>query len=259
MPRQQFERVACLYLTLFNDPKVKSCALTLEEHLHHVGSTEFCRKLGTRHTGFGYNEPGPTNSKLIPDAYRYFMAREIVRLQANGYRLKDLERKVAEAHHKYKSYRGKFLLSLAVENTSGKYLFLRRGERHLALRRKSSTSPFKVIEQVPKLRYEAWKIYESRRSTSRTEFLAEFDEQRILLLVSKFDLESNEPFTLTFRNVVAHEKTDEVAGFNDHSRQMSIDQFRDLLVPEVSFLVSPARVKHAQPPHGFDELLSGLK
>jgi len=197
--------------------------------------------------------------RVIPDAYRYFMAREIARLQADGYRLKDLERKVAEAHDKYKSYRGRFLLSLEVENTSGKYLFLRRGEKHLELRRKSSTRPFKVIEQVPKLRYETWKIYETRRSGSRKEYLAEFNEQKILLLVSRFDLESEAPFTLTLRNVVAHEKTDEVAGFNDHARQISSAQFRDLLVPAVSFLVSPARVKHPQPPTGFNELLRGLK
>ncbi len=197
--------------------------------------------------------------RVIPDAYRYFMAKEIARLQADGYRLKDLERKVAEAHDKYKSYRGRFLLSLEVENTSGKYLFLRRGEKHLELRRKSSSRSFKVIEQVPKLRYEAWKIYETRRSGSRKVYLAEFDEQKILLLVSRFDLESQEPFTLTLRNVVAHKKTDEVAGFNDHSRQMSSDQFRDFLVPAVSFLVSPARVKHPQPPSDFNELLSGLE
>ena len=172
------------------------------------------------------------------------------------------ERKTLEAHDEYKSYRGKFLLSLRVENTSGKYLFLHWKEKHLELRRKSSTQPFKILEQVPELHYESWQIFETTPNggrISRKMYLGEFTEQHILLLVSKIDLDDEEPFTLTLRNVIAHAKTDEIVGFNDHDRQMSSERFRDLLVPEVSFLVHPVKVKHPVPPPGFDNLLKSME
>ena len=96
-------------------------------------------------------------------------------------------------------------------------------------------------------------------SPRRKELLASFDEAKFVILVAKLDLDDPEPFTLTLRNVLTHEKTDEIAGFNDHSRQMTSDQFQDLIVPKVEFEVQPARVKHAQPPKDFEELLGGLE
>ena len=172
----------------------------------------------------------------------------------------ELRKRVRRLHTKYESYKGRFLLSVTLENRDGNTIFFRRGGKHFELRDRRLKT-FRVLEATPKLGYERWTIFEhppDSRRIIRNEWLASFQKQKLLFLVSSIKLTDRDPFTLTLRNVVAQGVGGTMDGINVGQRQLSCAYFRDIVVPAMTFSVYPARVKVPQPPDGFEELLREL-
>ncbi len=67
-----FDHISCLDTTLLCHCEVETAALTLQEPLHHIRTSEANPQLVARHARLGRAHPGRTDAKFIPDPNLFF-------------------------------------------------------------------------------------------------------------------------------------------------------------------------------------------
>ena len=196
---------------------------------------------------------------IVPDAYRYTMAKECKEFGAAGYEGKELWREIVKAHNKHAQLSKKLFASFTIKARGDAYFFVEQGKKFLHLKGRSSKS-FSLLRTSDKLVCERWQVFvncKGKRAIFK-KTLGRIDTLKIEATTGSIKLDKKEPFTWRLKNVIRQAKSDGLNAVNAAQRQIGCTKWADLFLPEVAMKFYPGSWEIPDPPDGFDRLLKKL-
>lgn len=196
-------------------------------------------------------------ASVVPDAYRYFMARELARLEEAGFQGAKLEEKMRAAHGANKKHMNKvlFFVTASASGADAYLILTKKLSSHLALAQKTSKT-FSILRTDPKPDMYEWKCFDGTGQGFK---------KRALCVVRKIEMEltsgsvrtfEKEPIRLSLVDAGAQAKSDDPNySINLRERQISHKHWNEMFVKDLSVSFTPGTWKKPRPPKGFEELL----
>ncbi len=198
--------------------------------------------------------------QAIPDAYVYYMARDLKKLSRAGYDDARAWKEIKKLHTKHRKVIGKVLINVKADTEKGVYYFMQKkpGPHSLTQRTKKT---FKVVEEIPKAKYVKWQVFQhppNRRRIIKNITFARLKKTTWSMISTTVSLKKRDPFVYSFSNIVRQTPKSSEQGVNESTRQLSCRIWQDIIVKPLKFEYFPGKWKIPSPPSELTRILDEL-
>ena len=204
---------------------------------------------------------------VIPDAYRYNMARGIEELARAGYQGKRLEKELRELHAEHKAKRGRVQFDVKLTGTGASTFFLQgKTKSHVLLKHKTRKS-FVVDAEKPKVKFTKWSVFELPPDQPRRVYkkaLFRFNDLRFAVR-ARLKLDQRDPIEIAIAKIVRvtarlpndREGTtdDAFEGVNLGQKQISATSWGRIELPNIELRLYPREWEIPEPPEEFEQVI----